>query len=62
MKFASSHLRSKYFTAELFHLAKPNFTRRRRIPLKKALAEASAFFCAHRIKMQLNKSQHYLPQ
>ena len=36
MKFASSHLRSKYFTAELFHMAKPYFTRRRRISLKKA--------------------------
>ena len=45
MKFASSHLRSKYFTAELFHMAKPYFTRRRRISLKKALAFASAFFC-----------------
>ena len=44
MKFAPLHLRSKYFTAELFHLAKPNFTRRRRISLKKALAFASAFF------------------
>ena len=36
IKFASSHFRSKYFTAELFHLAKPYFTRRRRISLKKA--------------------------
>ena len=36
MKFAPSHLRSKYFTAELFHMAKPYFTRRRRISLKKA--------------------------
>ena len=36
IKFASSHLRSKYFTAELFHMAKPYFTRRRRISLKKA--------------------------
>ena len=36
MKFASSHLRSKYFTAELFHMAEPYFTRRRRISLKKA--------------------------
>ena len=44
IKFASSHLRSKYFTAKLFHLAKPNFTRCRRISLKKALAFASAFF------------------
>ena len=44
MKFASSHLRSKYFTAKLFHMAKPYFTRRRRISLKKALAIASAFF------------------
>ena len=44
MKFASPHLRSKYFTAELFHLAKTNFTRRRRISLKKTLAFASAFF------------------
>ena len=33
IKFASSHLRSKYFTAELFHMAKPYFTRRRRISL-----------------------------
>ena len=37
MKFAPSHLRSKYLTAKLFHLAKPNFTRRRRIPLKKEM-------------------------
>ena len=44
MKFASPHLRSKYFTAKLFHMAKPYFTRRRRISLKKALAFASAFF------------------
>ena len=36
MKFAHSHLRSKYFTAKLFHMAKPYFTRRRRISLKKA--------------------------
>ena len=36
MKFAFSHLRSKYFTAELFHMAEPYFTRRRRISLKKA--------------------------
>ena len=42
MKFAYireaniSHLRSKYFTAKLFHMAKPYFTRRRRISLKKA--------------------------
>ena len=35
-KIRPSHLRSKYFTAKLFHLAKPNFTRRRRISLKKA--------------------------
>ena len=35
IKFASSHLRSKYFTAKLFHMAKPYFTRRRRISLKK---------------------------
>ena len=40
-----SHLRSKYFTAKLFHLAKPNFTRRRRISLKKAhLRCRCAFF------------------
>ena len=38
MKFAFSHLRSKYFTAKLFHLVKPNFTRRRRISLKKERA------------------------
>ena len=36
MKFAFSHLRSKYFTAKLFHMAEPYFTRRRRISLKKA--------------------------
>ena len=36
MKFAPSHLRSKYFTAKLFHMAKSYFTRRRRISLKKA--------------------------
>ena len=36
MKFAFSHLRSKYFTAELFHMAEPYFTRRRRISSKKA--------------------------
>ena len=36
MKFAHSHLRSKYFTAKLFHMAKPYFTGRRRISLKKA--------------------------
>ena len=35
MKFA--HIRvSEYFTAKLFHMAKPYFTRRRRISLKKA--------------------------
>ena len=46
MKFASSHLRSKYFTAELFHMAKPYFTRRRRISLKKAKSNFDlAFFC-----------------
>ena len=43
-----SHLRSKYFTAKLFHLAKPNFTRRRRISLKKAhLRCRCAFFWRH---------------
>ena len=47
MKFAFSHLRSKYFTAKLFHLVKPNFTRRRRISLKKERASqrlALSFF------------------
>ena len=47
MKFASSHLRSKYFTAKLFHLVKPNSTRRRRISLKKERASqrlALSFF------------------
>ena len=45
MKFAFSHLRSKYFTAKLFHLAEPNFTRRRRISLKNAhLRCRCAFF------------------
>jgi len=45
MKFAHireaniSHLRSKYFTAKLFHLPEGQ------ISLKKALASASAFFC-----------------
>ena len=45
MKFAFSHLQSKYFTAKLFHLAKPNFTRRRRISLKKALLSQCFFLC-----------------
>ena len=44
MKFASSHLRSKYFTAKLFHMATPYFTRRRRISLKKAHRYAMCFF------------------
>ena len=64
MKFASSQLRSKYFTASLFHMAKPYFTRRRRISLKKALAWASAFFWAHSTKTQLihPKTLPWLPQ
>ena len=45
------------------HRAKPcfmscfatRFMHRRCASLKKALAEASAFFCARRIKLQLNK-------
>ena len=38
-------MRSKYFTAKLFHMAKPYFTRRRRISLKKAhLHYRCAFF------------------
>ena len=39
-----SHLRSKYFTAKLFHLALPNFTRRRRISLKKRASLTTCSF------------------
>ena len=53
IKFATSDLRSKYFTAKLFHMAKPYFTRRRRISLKKALAYASAFFMAAPVRLEL---------
>ena len=54
MKFAHSHLRSKYSTAKLFHMAKPYFTRRRRISLKKAhivlVDKCVLFFCLKRNK------------
>jgi len=44
MKFASSHLRSKYFTAKLFHLAKPNFTRRKANFVEKTTGRSLSFF------------------
>ena len=43
-KIRPLHLRSKYFTAKLFHLAKPNFTCRRRISLKKDLVGRQGLF------------------
>ena len=46
MKFASSHLRSKYFTAKLFHLAKPNFTRRKANFVEKTTGRNLSFFLA----------------
>ena len=59
MKFATSHLRSKYFTAELFHLAKPNFTRRRRISLKKDQLTSELVFFS--VCYDLNRCQSFFP-
>ena len=46
MKFAFSHLQSKYFTAKLFHLAKPNFTRRKANFVEKSTCFRKCFFLA----------------
>ncbi len=46
MKFVSSHLRSKYFTAKLFHLAKPNFTRHKANFVEKTTGRNLSFFLA----------------
>ena len=54
MKFASSHLRSKYFTAKLFHLAKPNFTRRKANFVEKShLLLQMAFFLYKRYEKDI---------
>ena len=58
MKFAFSHLRSKYFTAKLFHMTKPYFTRRKANFVEKSTSDEVLFSCLKRDKRCLNKGKN----
>ena len=59
MKFATSHLRSKYFTAELFHMAKPYFTRRRANFVEKSTHCLGRQMCAFFWRRSRESNSHF---